>query len=121
MFQDKVIIKELIRLVNQLQITDSHITFRDKQYAVTPENITSYLVSILYSECYALKETYQSGQDTRNINFQGNDDTFVEILSQNNNSIDRTEEGWIVKNIYPNEYAEIIKQTEIRIVPVFLY
>lgn len=118
MFQDKVIIKELTRLVNQLQISDSHITFREKQYAITPENTMSYLVGILYSECYALKETYQSGEDSRNMNFQGNDDNFTDLLSQNNNSVDRTEEGWGVKNIYPNEYVEIRKQNEIRIVPV---
>jgi len=60
MFKDSAIIKELTRLVNQLQITSSHIVFRGRQYAVTPDTLQESLTRILYSECYALKESYQS-------------------------------------------------------------
>jgi hypothetical protein len=122
MFEDKTIIKELTRLVSQLHISDLQITFREKQYAITQDNAMSYLIGILYSECYALKESYQSGQDNRENKFIGNDinnDTvFIEKLSQNNNSKDRIEQGWVVKYIAPNGYAEVIKQTEIRVVSV---
>ncbi|PWB25437.1 T3SS effector HopA1 family protein [Flavobacterium sp. HTF] len=116
MFQDKVIINELTRLISQLHISDAFITFRNKQYAVTSENKLSYLTSILYSECYALKESCQSGTDNRQFDFTETDDAFTEMLSQNNHSKNKTEENWIVKSIYPNGYLEIAKETEIRIV-----
>ncbi|MBP1224421.1 T3SS effector HopA1 family protein [Flavobacterium sp. 1355] len=116
MFQDKIIIKELTRLIGQLDISDTFITFRNKQYAVTSENKLSYLTGILYSECYALKESYQSGTDNRQFDFTP-DDTFTELLSQNNHSKNKKEQNWIIKSIYPNGYFEITKETENRIVP----
>lgn len=117
MFQDKTIIKELTRLVSQLHISDSGIVFREKQYAITPENAMGSLISILYSECYALKETYQSGQKERALQFTGANDAFSELLSQNNHTQNKTERDWVVKIIYPNGYLEIAKQNESRIIP----
>lgn len=118
MFQDKTIIKELTRLVSQLHISDSGIVFREKQYSITPENAMGSLISILYSECYALKETYQSGQKERALHFTGANDAFSELLSQNNHTQNKTEKDWVVKIIYPNGYLEIAKQNESRLIPV---
>lgn len=118
MFQDKTIIKELTRLVSQLHISDSGILFREKQYTITPENAMGSLIGILYSECYALKETYQSGQKERALHFTGTNDAFSELLSQNNHTQNKTEKDWVVKIIYPNWYLEIAKQAESRIIPV---
>ncbi|MEO6177210.1 MAG: T3SS effector HopA1 family protein [Flavobacterium circumlabens] len=118
MFQDKTIIKELTRLVSQLHISDSTILFRDKQYATTAENAMGSLISILYSECYALKESYQSGEKERAVHFSVTNDAFSELLSQNNHSKNKTEKDWMVKNIYPNGYLEIVKLAEHRIIPV---
>jgi hypothetical protein len=85
------------------------ITFRNKQHAVTAENKLSYLTGILYSECYALKESYQSGADSRQFDFTP-DDTFTELLSQNNHSKNKKEQNWVVKSIYQNGYFEITKE-----------
>ncbi|RZJ53728.1 MAG: hypothetical protein EOO44_07540 [Flavobacterium sp.] len=116
MFQDKVIINELTRLISQLHISDAFITFRNKQYAITSENKLSYLTSILYSECYALKESYQSGNDNRQFDFNTIDEAFTELLSQNNHTKNKTEHNWVIKSIYPNEYLEIEKGIETRII-----
>jgi hypothetical protein len=118
MFQDKTIVKELTRLISQLHISDSFLQFREKQYAITPENAMSSLISILYSECYALKESYQSGQKERALHFTDSNDSFLELLSQNNLSKNRTEKDWIVKNIHPNGYLEVTKQSELQVIHV---
>lgn len=116
MFQDKNIVKELTRLVSQLHISESHLVFREKQYAITPENAMSSLVAILYSECYALKESYQSGQKERVLDFTSSNESFLELLSESNLSKTKTEKDWIVKTIHPNGYLEITKQTQLQIV-----
>ncbi|MCD0465311.1 T3SS effector HopA1 family protein [Flavobacterium sp. ENC] len=118
MFQDKTIVKELTRLVSQLHISDSGIIFREKQYAITPENAMGSLIGILYSECYALKETYQSGEKERKLHFSETNDAFSELLSQNNHTQNKTEKDWVVKTIYPNGYLEIAKQAKNRIIPL---
>ncbi|WP_166925083.1 T3SS effector HopA1 family protein [Flavobacterium poyangense] len=118
MFQDKTIVKELTRLISQLHISDSHLVFREKQYAITPENAMSSLVAILYSECYALKESYQSGQKERALDFTSSNESFLELLSENNLSKTKTENDWIVKTVHSNGYVEITKQTQLQVVHV---
>lgn len=117
MFEDKAVIKELTNIVGQLQISDSQIIFRGKRYDVTSENATAGLSNILYSECYALKESYQAGLAIRQNHLIEDNVNFVNLLSQNNHTKDKIEQGWTVKNSYPNGYAEVVKQSESRIVP----
>ncbi|WP_343624326.1 T3SS effector HopA1 family protein [Flavobacterium lindanitolerans] len=118
MFKDSAIIKELTRLVNQLEITSSHIVFRGKQYAVTPDTLQESLTGILYSECYALKESYQSDLLHKPNYSIENDVNFMRLLSQNNHSKDRIEQGWQVKTNYPGGYVEVVRQAESHIVPL---
>lgn len=118
MFKDSAIIKELTRLIDQLQITSSHIVFRGKQYAVTPDTLQESLTRILYSECYALKESYQSGSYNKPDYSVENDANFMRLLSQNNHSKDRIEQGWQVKTNYPSGYVEVLRQSESHIVPL---
>ncbi|MEN0080279.1 T3SS effector HopA1 family protein [Flavobacterium lindanitolerans] len=118
MFKDSAIIKELTRLINQLEITSSHIVFRGKQYAVTPDTLKESLTGILYSECYALKESYQSDLLHKPNYSIENDANFMRLLSQNNHSKDRIEQGWQVKTNYPGGYVEVVRQAESHIVPL---
>lgn len=109
MFQDKNILEELTNLIEQLEVSGSHITFREKQYAIMPENALGSLVNVLYSECYALKETYQKGLAKRQNGTIGISDDFVNLLSANNHTKDKEEQGWQIKNAYSNGYVEVIK------------
>lgn len=118
MFKDSVIIKELTRLISQLQITSSHIVFRGKQYAVTPDSLQESLTRVLYSECYALKESYQSASQHKPDYSIEIDTNFMRLLSQNNHSKDRIEQGWQIKTNYPGGYVEVVRQTESHIVPL---
>ncbi|MGH2667184.1 T3SS effector HopA1 family protein [Flavobacterium sp.] len=110
MFQDKTTLEELTSLIEQLELSDFHITFRGKQYAVTPENATEGLVNILYSECYALKETHQKGLAKRENGIVEVSNEFINQLSANNHSKDREEQGWQIKSNYSNGYVEVIKE-----------
>lgn len=118
MFKDTTILNELNRIVEQLQITGSHIIFRNKQYAITPDSVMASLVNILYSECYALKETYQSGLAVKPYSIGVNDEQFVKLLSKHNNSKDKVEQGWQVKSNYQNGYVEVVKNEDSRVVPI---
>ena len=116
MFQDKNILEELTNLIAQLQVSGSHITFREKQYAITPENIIGSLVNVLYSECYALKDTYQKGLAKRQNGAIGISDDFVNLLSANNHTKDKEEQDWQIKNSYSNGYVEVVKHGKTKIV-----
>ena len=118
MFKDKTITNELERIVSQLHILPNSIIFRNNRYVVSPENALASLVNILYSECYALKEKYQSGKFTKPEHIGMNDEQFVNMLSSHNHSSERVEHGWRVKHNHGNGYAEIIKAEETRILPV---
>lgn len=117
MFEDKAIVTELFRLASQLEIYNSHIVFKGKRYDETLDAATPLLTGLLYSECYALKESYQSGQAVRPQHFTEDNINFLNLLSQNNHSKDSVEQGWQLKNNYPNGYVEVTKHTESRIVP----
>lgn len=117
MFEDQAIIKELTRLINELQISEAEIIFRKNKYNVAPENLKNSLINLLYSECYATKESYQNGQFLKNNNdFMIEDTAFISRLSQNNQTKDKVEKGWQIKNNYSNGFVEISKFGENRIV-----
>lgn len=109
MFQDKIILEELTNLIEQLQVSGSRIVFREKQYAIMPENAKESLVNILYSECYALKDSYQKGLAKRQNGIIGISDDFISLLSANNHSKDKEEQGWQIRNSYSNGYVEVVK------------
>lgn len=74
-----------------------------------PENATQSLVNILYSECYALKDTYQKGLAKRQNETIVFSEDFVNLLSMHNHTKDKEEEGWQIKNSYSNGYVEVAK------------
>jgi hypothetical protein len=117
MFKDKTTLNELKRICNQLEVSEFEIVFRNKKYKVTPENILNSLVNILYSECYALKETYQTtGVFKKQNHFFDIDETFVSQLSTNNSSNDKIQEGWVIKKNLENGLVEVIKENRTKIV-----
>lgn len=118
MFEDKDILRELSRIVNQLHISGDRINFRNRYYGLSSENIRQGLTNILYAECYALKEAYQSGSLSKKENIIGHDQDFLNLLSDSNHSKDRTEHGWLIQTDYKNGYAEIAKHDQIRVVPM---
>ena len=115
MFEDKTILSELNRLISQLSISDSAIAFRGNVYPITPGNTLESLTNILYSECYALKERYQSGLAAKQ-EITGNELPFLELLSDNNHSKNRIEGGWKIKNNHGNGYVEIGKNSQNKVV-----
>ena len=117
MFQDKTILEELTQLIEQLQISDSAITFRGEEYAIMPEKKKESLVNILYSECYALKDSYQKGIFTRRKEATATtSDDFVGQLSASNHSKDKEEQGWQIKNNYSNGFLEVVKNGQTKTV-----
>ncbi len=116
MFKDATTLKELERMVAQLHISHTAITFRGKDYAVTPENALQSLAGILYSECYALKESHQQGLVLKEE--YNKDNSFLALLSAGNHTLNRLEPGWKVSNNYSNGYVEITRNGQIQIVPV---
>lgn len=116
MFKDKAVLKELSKLASQIEITGSHIVFRGKTYPVTDGNAVAVLTGLLYSECYMLKESYQSDSLKRPDQFT-EDSGFINLLSQSNHTKEKTEQGWKIIQNYPNGYAEVTKNKENRIVP----
>lgn len=117
MFEDITVTKELTRLANQLEVYATHLVFRGKRYEIAAHSAVTVLTNLLYSECYALKERYQNGKETRPYYFMEEAPHFINLLSQNNYSKDRMEDGWVVKNNYPSGHAEVVKNTESHIVP----
>jgi len=119
MFKDQAIIKELTRLISELQISETEIIFRKNKYNITPENLKNSLINLLYSECYATKESYQSGKFLKNNgDFMIQDADYINRLSKNNHTKDKVEQGWQIKNNYSNGFVEISRFGENRIVPV---
>lgn len=116
MFKDKIILKELMRICEQLQILESNIIFRNKKYTVTPENKVVGLINILYSECYALKESYQSGLISKKVLQHSLDEKFVNELSKNNHTQERILKGWQIKHNYHNGYLEVSKNNKSKII-----
>ena len=116
MFKNKTILKELTRICNQLQILETEIVFRNKKYNVTTENKLISLINILYSECYALKESYQSKADF-SYNYQLNtDEKFLKELSENNQTKERIHLGWKINQNYPNGFLEVTKNNKNKII-----
>lgn len=115
MFKDSAVLKELSGLVSQIEITVSHIDFRGKRYPVTNGNAAALLTGLLYSECYMLKESYQSALLKRPDQFTEDNTGFMNLLSQHNHTKEKTEQGWKVKQAYPNGYVAITRNNENRI------
>jgi hypothetical protein len=109
MFEDIVIEQELNRLVSQLEISDSHILFRGKQYAILPQHLKISLINILYAECYALKERCQTGIMQKQVVMEPIDEAFIVQLSASNRSTESIQEGWQVKSNFSNGYLELTK------------
>lgn len=117
MFKDKAVLKELSRLVSLVEISNSHINFKGKRHAVTNGNAATLLTNLLYSGCYMLKESYQSGSLKRSGNLTDDNTAFINLLSQNNHTREETEQGWKVVQTYTGGYAEVTKNNDNRIVP----
>lgn len=115
MFNDKTIIKELSRFIDQLRISATHLEFRGKQYFITNDNAVTLLTGLLYSECYMLKESYQSKSLNYPDSFKEANNHFIDLLSQNNHTRETTEQGWKVNHTYPNGYIAISRNNENRI------
>lgn len=116
MFEDKAVLKELTRIAAELEIYPTHLVFRTKRYEMTSHNAVQLLTALLYSECYALKERYQTAVLERPQHFVEDNIHFVNLLSQNNHSKDRIEQGWTIKNSYANTHVEVVRNAESRIV-----
>ena len=111
MFKDKTTSLELNRLISELQISDSEIVFRNKKYNISGQDALTSLINILYSECYALKEIYQTGLSKKqNISIEANS-TFVEQLSKHNFTAEGIDEGWHIKSNLNNGYFQVVKGT----------
>ncbi len=109
MFKDDCINTELKSIISKLHISESTITFRKKKYDITPETAIPSLVNILYSECYALKEKYQTGSLLDRAFPVDLDPAFVTNLSENNQSSNTIDNGWeIIKN-HLNGWLDISK------------
>lgn len=117
MFEDKAVLKELVRLASQLEIYATHLVFKGKRYETAPQAAAPLLTSLLYSECYALKERYQIGMAAMPQHFAEDTTHFINLLSQNNHSKDRIDPGWSIKNNYSNGHVEVTRHTESHIVP----
>jgi len=116
MFKDKTIRKELYRIIDRIEISGSLIRYNGKSFPITPENALVVLTGLLYSECYMLKERYQS-KPLQNLNVPTEDPTgFINRLSQNNHTKEKLEQGWEVKHTYTGGYADIARNNEKRIV-----
>jgi len=116
MFKDKTILKELTRIIDQIEIGATHIHYNGKFFPITSENAVTVLTGLLYSECYMLKERYQL-QPLPNFDFLQHDASgFIHLLSQNNHTKEKLEQGWEVKQTYTNGYVEIVRNNENRIV-----
>lgn len=117
MFKDKALHKELSRLISQIEISTSHIDFKGKRHLITDGNAIALLTGLLYAECYMLKESFQLGELKKPEQYS-EDTGFINLLSQNNLTKEKTEQDWKVKHTYPNGYAEITRNNENRIVNV---
>ncbi len=114
MFKDETTITELKRIISQLEISATTITFRTKKYDILPENAVNSLINILYSECYALKEKHQNGL-AKNGNFEfALDESFLAQLSENNLSLDKIDTGWEIKQNHLNGFLDVTKHDKIK-------
>lgn len=118
MFNNKTIVKELSRLIDQIKITETYIDFRGKKHLITNGNTITLLTNLLYSGCYMLKEKYQSESLNYPEPFKEDNTDFINLLSQNNQSRETTEPGWKVNDTYPNGYIAISRNNENRITPL---
>ncbi|WP_299888736.1 T3SS effector HopA1 family protein [uncultured Lacinutrix sp.] len=114
MFKDDVIVKELVRINSQLDISKFNIAFRGQNYEITSQNVLSKLVRVLYSECYALKDTYQKGEVNKYNGVIDLDEIYVSLLSKNNYTKDKTQDGWLVKRNLSNGFFEVAKELNVR-------
>ncbi|THF47916.1 hypothetical protein E6C50_15905 [Flavobacterium supellecticarium] len=116
MFKDKTILKELTRIIDQIKIEAMLIHYNGKSFPVTSENAVIVLTSLLYSECYMLKERYQL-QPLQNFDLLQKDASgFMHLLSQNNHTKEKLEQGWEVQQTYTNGYVGIVRNNEKQIV-----
>ena len=111
MFKDKITLLELNRLISEIQISDSKIVFRNKSYNILNEDALTSLTNILYSECYALKEIYQTGLSKKQQVSIEADSELVEQLSKHNFTTERIDGGWHVKSNLNNGYFQVVKGT----------
>lgn len=109
MFNDKTVLLELERLIAELHITNSKIVFRHKSYAILPNEQLTGLTNILYSECYALKEIFQTGLTKKEHISLELDTNFVAQLSKYNFTTEKIDSGWHIKSNLSNGYFEVVK------------
>ncbi len=110
----ETVVQELTAFLSELKINNTQIAFRGKNLIASGEDRRAKLIELVYSQCYALKQSASRGKAT--MKSTEDSGAFLKNLIQSNRSIPQNGKCWEVREIFAGNLVELAKGTVSKVV-----